>query len=379
MAKEKKKQTKYFTKALRCPDGTRKYIRGKTQAELDRKVREAQAQLGMGININDDTTVVELAQTWVDVYKRPKMRVSSIKAILTTLNVHIIPFIGAKRVRDVKPADCANVMSKAQNGGLSHGTQRNILAVMKSLFNCAIENGIIQISPVTRSVIASGRKARERVPLTRAQVEELLSVCLKRGKHTEYTFVMLCAFAGLRAAEALGLSLKNVDFQKGIVKVREQYCRDSSPNAVTDDLKTDSSRRDIPIPPILLAHLESLRKEKGDGYIFDVDNPSLRQNINGNLQRMCRVNNDGTPRTFETNNRTAVLDFYVHPHLLRHTYATICFEQGLDVKEVQYLLGHSSPDMTMKVYLHYLATARQEDTARKIDKAFQINTLAVTG
>lgn len=50
---------------------------------------------------------------------------------------------------------------------------------------------------------------------------------------------------------------------------------------------------------------------------------------------------------------TVSLDFSCRPHLPRHTYITTLFEKGLDVKQVQYLAGHSTPDMTMKVYTHY--------------------------
>lgn len=120
---------KYFTKALRCPDGSRKYIRGKTREELERKVRQAQADLGMGVNINDNTTVVEFAQMWVDTYKRPKIRPQSVDAILLTMNLHILPIIGAMKVRDVRPADCARVMMEAR--GKAKNTQKVIRTRMK--------------------------------------------------------------------------------------------------------------------------------------------------------------------------------------------------------------------------------------------------------
>ena len=110
MAKQKKEAQRYFTKALRCPDGSRKYIRGKTKEELERKVMQAQAELGMGININDNTTVVQFAQMWVDVYKRPNVKPQTVSSILNRLNSHILPVIGGKRMRDVKPADCAMVL-----------------------------------------------------------------------------------------------------------------------------------------------------------------------------------------------------------------------------------------------------------------------------
>ena len=57
----------------------------------------------------------------------------------------------------------------------------------------------------------------------------------------------------------------------------------------------------------------------------------------------------------------------------------MCFESGLDVKEVQYLLGHSTMQMTMDVYVHYVSGARLSETAQKIEQAFPAPKLAVIG
>ena len=63
---------------------------------------------------------------------------------------------------------------------------------------------------------------------------------------------------------------------------------------------------------------------------------------------------------------TVLLDFPCHPHILRHTYATQLFEEGLDMKQVQYLLGHSVPEMTLRVYTHYREKAREQETADQV-------------
>lgn len=369
-----KKTTKYLTKAIRCPDGTRKYIRGKTQEELDRKVREAQAQLGMGININDNTTVAELAQIWVDVYKRPNVKPQTLTNTLVHLNKHILPYIGGMKVRDVKPADCARVMAK--NGDLCRGVQSAVLTTLRSLFNCAIENNIIAKSPVTPSIKCSGQRAEAKVPLTSAQTTALCQRAMRSRNKKLYTFIMLCCYAGLRRGEAVGLNLKNVDLDAGVIRVREQYTIVGGKGSVTTELKTKSAMRDVPIPPILLAHLTQLKGDRTEGYIFDVDKPGTSESLAASVRKLCGIGEDGNPNP---NAGKDPLDFYVHPHLLRHTYATRCFEAGMDVKEVQYLLGHSSPNMTMNIYVHYMAQARQEDTARKLEKVFSEPILAVVG
>ena len=63
---------------------------------------------------------------------------------------------------------------------------------------------------------------------------------------------------------------------------------------------------------------------------------------------------------------------HITAHLLRHTYITRLFEAGLDVKEVQYLAGHSTMDMTLKVYTHYDRRSRQAKTAEKVREAMRM-------
>jgi len=62
---------------------------------------------------------------------------------------------------------------------------------------------------------------------------------------------------------------------------------------------------------------------------------------------------------------------HITAHLLRHTYITRLFEAGLDIKEVQYLAGHSTMDITLKVYTHYDRRSRQSRTAEKVREAMR--------
>lgn len=373
MSKEKSKQ-KYLTKAITCPDGTRKYIRAKSQAELDRKVNKFRAELGMGINVSDNTLVVEWAQTWLDVYKRPQIEAQSVSTILTQLNCHILPVIGAMRLRDVRPTDCAAVM--AQVSGMKKSSAAVVRKVMKAMFECAMENRLLVSNPVTSRVAATGTPSKARVPLTRGQLEQLCSITKARDPDL-YTFVLLCGYAGLRAGEALGLNLDNVDLNTGLIHVCEQNRR-GIPGTVKK-LKTTTSNRYIPMPPILLAHMTALKHGKS-GYVFDVASPSLYSNMSSHLIRTSSVTPQGEPRVTRSHGPNCPrVDFYVHPHLLRHTYATMCFEAGMDVKEVQYLLGHSTPDVTLRIYIHYVSSTRLTETAQKIEQAFPAPKLAVLG
>ena len=96
----------------------------------------------------------------------------------------------------------------------------------------------------------------------------------------------------------------------------------------------------------------------------------LSQSSFSNLWDMVRrrtVDDPAELGTKATNSKMVrSLDFHVTPHLLRHTYITRLFESGLDIKEIQYLAGHTTVDMTLRVYTHYQPETRQQDTANKV-------------
>lgn len=363
------KKIKYLTKTIRCPDGTRKYVRGKTAEELERKVREAQVQLGLGININDDTTVAEFAQTWLIVYKKPAMKPQSFSVLSGNVSRHIIPAIGAKLIRDVRSADCMMVIGNLS--GSSRSLQSAVLNAMRALFECAVDNHIIARNPVSKSLQPVAHVAEEREPLTHEQMDAL---CRKAISHTDKllgAFILLCGWAGLREGEALGLNWSSIDFDRGTIHVKEQYIG----TGVTSSLKTETSNRRVPMPPVLLSFLSGL-PEPHTGYLFNVRSRSLKSGYFQKMQRMSSVDKDGLQRVTNAV-RSASLDFYVHPHLLRHTYATRCIEGGLDPKTVQYLLGHSTSKVTMDIYAHYQEEERHAETAHKVRSVFTDTPLVV--
>lgn len=368
MAK-KKDAPRYFTKALRCPDGTRKYIRGKTKEELERKVMQAQAELGLGININDNTTVEQFAQMWVDVYKRPNVSPQTLVLLKAQLNNHILPVLGGRRVRDVRPADCALILSRMASSGLAKSTAEEVRSRLKEMFECALENNLISRNPVQRSVVATGRASRKRTPLTEAQLDELCAVTSSKPRLAPlHTFVMIARYTGMRASEIVGLHTSSIDLQNAKIEVKEQYFSRDGKSGTTSILKSDSANRVIPIPLPLMAYLSGAVQNTHGGYLFDVKQPGMCKWMGDRLRALSRYDGDGNLRNH--NPRIALLDFYVHPHLIRHSYATRCVQSGLDVKTVQYLLGHSSVEMTLNIYSHYETESRVLETTDKLNAVF---------
>jgi len=340
---------KLYTVTLTLPDGTRKYFRAKTKKEAERKRTEAKMKIGMGVDINCGTTVEELADMWYKLYKEGKLHKRSEETIQFILTHYILPVLGKMKVVDVKPIHIQQLMSSISH--LSYSTQKKVLQYIKAIFAVAVENGMIVRTPVAGSIKASGTKAPEKKALTKAQTSTLLQAIQKTRA---YPLVMVLLYSGLRIGEALGLMWSDIDFKAGTITVNRSivYPESNRRGEVNNELKTSNAHRTIPLTQSLLDVLRAEKAKSTSLWVFSMRNGEF-------------LSHDSFDALWDII-RNKRLDFHVHPHLLRHTCITRWFEQGLDIKEIQRMAGHSSIDVTLNVYTHYNEEERFEETAAKI-------------
>ena len=220
------------------------------------------------------------------------------------------------------------------------------------MFAVAVENDLIPKNPCVPSLRVGGRETKKVAPLTPEQ-EELL---LDAAKGTAlYLFVLLGLNAGLRRGELLGLMWSDIDFEEGTLSIKRSLAAtEKHPGGEISSTKTEASERTIPLHWSVVAELRRARAASRSVYVVPGTN--------------------GTYLSFPSlwyrwEALTKDLPFDVHPHQMRHTRITRWFEQGLDLKEIQYLAGHSTAKMTLDVYTHYQADVRIQETARKIREA----------
>lgn len=365
------KKNKLYTKTITLPNGKRKYVRAATKEELERKFNQLKAEIGAGIDVSDNSTVTELAQLWYTLYKKPYLRDGGRVAVLNAVNNHILPYIGTMRVRDVKPVHVRQIMTAHANS--SKSLQTKVLQTLRSIFLAAEENGMIAKSPVPRSLKAGGDDPEEKTPLTVEQCQALLVAT--RGTRA-YTAVLLMLSAGLRREEACGLMWSDIDFERGELTVNRAKTFYTHAGEISTQLKSDSAHRTIPLPAPVVDELRAAKAKSNSLYVLakldgsSVSNTSFRS-LWGVIE--ARTTNDpsllGQPIDVRHPNIRFGLDFHVHPHLLRHTCITRWFDEGLDIKTVQYLAGHATPDITLRVYDHYVASLRQQETAQRIKES----------
>ena len=354
MSKKTKKTYKYLTKAIQLPDGSRKFFRARTQEELDEKVLKAQILVNAGVNICSEETFAHFSQMWYDLYKKPYLRENSLNSIKYVLNQHILPYIGGYRLRDITPMQIQAIM--AGLSGKSNSLQSKVLVSLRSIFNAAYENGLIARSPVSSMLKPTGKATQEKETLTAKDSEFLLR---KVENARARTFLLIALHTGMRRGEILGLQWKDINFKTKVIHVRHNAVVGEKETTVSENLKTQAAKRTLPLSEELEAWLSARKKTSHSQYVIAMENH--KPLTKSSYRSMWKLIERELP------------DTHLTAHILRHTYITRLFEAGLDIKEIQYLAGHSTMDMTLKVYTHYDRRSREASTAEKVRNALRVS------
>ena len=151
MAKSnEKKKYNYLTKTVTLPNGKRKYIYAKTKAELAEKVRAVQAEIAGGLLVDDSTTFGEVAQVWLDKYKKPAVRETTLRTITSMLNAIVMPRLGSLRVKDITPLHIQDLVAFMTDKGYTNSA--TVITHLRDIFSVAVELGCISRSPVSMSL-----------------------------------------------------------------------------------------------------------------------------------------------------------------------------------------------------------------------------------
>lgn len=374
-----KAKGKYYRKKIRHPvTGEYKDVYAKTRAELNDKCADLEAAWAREIEDAESPYFWQYAADW---FRRVSADMSEDrkKTIAREINKNICPVIGEKKLREITSDDAMDVL--AARGARSQSARRNTLQTLNRILDAAEDAGKIPRNPA-RKLSAGGEKRKKKKALTQAQQTTLLEAV--RG-HRIRLFVLLCLYTGLRREEACGLTWGDVELQGAAPHLTVQRaCRwpNGTQPEIREYLKSDAGWRTIPLPEILVKELraarakimrvkpEQLRARCVIGY------PDGRPWSLKSLQEAWAViekRSTGTvirkrkdPATGETvkvkvekklgdtvpkhPGVVITIDFDCTPHTLRRTYITRLILGGMDLKRVQYLAGHETPDITLEYY-----------------------------
>jgi len=177
-------------------------------------------------------------------------------------------------------------------------------------------------------------------------------------KNTAYPVFAFALQTGVRIGELSALRWKDINFKKKMIYI-VQTGRYLHGQFVAASPKTENSKRMIPMTKKCEEILLSLKgryddifptEYKEEGYVF--------LNPQGNVLRWNYIQNELTNVTKEAGLPRLTM------HALRHTFATRCIEAGMRPKTLQVLLGHSSVDFTMNLYVHVTPEQKEKEVLR---------------
>ena len=332
-----------------------KNVLGKTQAEVKEKLAKALVEAGqVDFTKVGQYTVGTWMDTWFENVAKIKVRPSSHQTYKGYIDNHIKPSIGNIPLEKLTTMDLQKfyrklltkgimerIESKDQPKGLSAKTVRNINQVISSAMDLAVAQKIILNNP-TDSCELPKVKHKEMQTVPAEQLSAFLEEAKRSGVYEMY-YIELAT--GLRRGELLGLKWSDIDWKNGIIKVRRQVARVNG-EIVEAPLKTKNSYRAVSISPQAIEVLREQKCKTNDTYVFPspIGGPISPDSVNNMLKRV--LERAGIPK--------------VRFHDLRHTFATIALQNGVDIKTVSGMLGHFSAGFTLDTYAHVTTSAQKE-------------------
>ena len=345
----------YFYRYHRNGDKKWSYVYAPTLEELRQKEEVIQRDLLDGIDYADgEITVAELVDRYINL--RRGLKENSMRAYGSAINrIHTDPF-GSRMIRSVRLPDGKGWFVSLHDKGLKQNTIGILQSVLRPAFEMAVDDDMIRKNPFKfklSDVIPNDAYVRS--ALTKAQQERYLQFIRDHGKDNYYDDIVILLGTGLRVSELYGLTWADIDFDRRCIHVRRQLCRTAEKPYFVTPPKTKSGIRNVPMTDAVYMALMRVVKARTapkvellvdghSGFLF-LDKSGMPK-VAMHLENYMR----GLQARFEKAYGKPVPR--ITPHVLRHTFCTNVQQAGLDVKSLQYLMGHSNASVTLDVYTH---------------------------
>lgn len=344
----------------------RKSIYGRTRKDVSEKLTDLLNSLQKGIITNPtEMTLGEWLDEYMRTYKKPHVRPATYNNYSVKVNNHIKPAIGHYKLKALRQDIIQKFVNGLSEKGLSPSTVTDIYKLLHNALETAVDDGIIARNVSSRVKLPKMSKPKINV-LTIEQQDAFVEQAKKTYMGTMYIFD-LCT--GMRLGELLGLKWSDIDLPNNELHIQRTLYKSKDPDTSNSrwqlyfgDPKTEASVRTIPLNETAIKVLADVFEQQNQNKIRagtayeDNDLVFCTQ-----LGRPLDPNN--MRRTFYSIcDEIGIKD--MHPHCLRHTFATRGAENNVDVRVMQRLLGHSNIQETADTYTHVLSSLKRDEVMK---------------
>lgn len=339
--------------------------------ELKRDFQDAKNKAKNRIDYKrNNITLNEWFDEWFTNYKIPNIKPQSIVPMKSKYYNNFGTAIGNMKVTDITNLDIQRVINEMAGKGLATSTMREALGRVRECLESAKNNRIIDINPCFEIIVPWKNKNVEKCFLSMQQQQRFLQE-INNTWYKEMFHVMF--LTGLRIGEVGGLKWEDIDWSKKQINVKRSLCCQYEYGVKTLRLtepKTPNSYRSIPfmgnVEEMLLSQQLKQKKQKElygerwrsqgefDDFVFttSLGSPVVRHIAEKEVRKAVDRINHQEEIDALNENREPIKFPPAHPHAIRHTFATRCFESGMNPKVVQQIMGHAHYSTTIDIYTH---------------------------
>ncbi|OMC95952.1 site-specific integrase [Paenibacillus odorifer] len=350
---------------------TKRGFKTKKEAQLDAAQIEKEVAEGSFVTQDKTTTFQQVYEQWYET-NSPNFKPSTKKAVLSKFKRQLLPHFGAIKMRDITRSYCQDVINKMAK---EIKTIDNMKMYANQIFEYAIRMDIRTTNPMKGVVIPmkendhlADEDGMNRNFWEKHEIKKFLGLAKTECSQRDHLMFHLLIYTGARKGEILALRWNDIDFRNKQLSLNKTLFQDKT-GFMSLTSKTAASRRILSLDDTSIGLLRKRRSEQNRGTVTPIGTKD---------DRLIFAREDETPiRLAYPNDKLAeIIRLHkLHPvtvHGLRHTHASLLFEAGASIKEVQERLGHSDIKMTMNIYTHVTKSAK-EKTADRFEKFMELD------
>jgi integrase len=347
----------------RTTSGARKrvVVYGKTLDEARDKLGKAQQEARAGIPVPDQAwRLGPYLEYWLENFVKRNRRPATYALYETNIRLYLNPGLGGRKLARLSVADVQRFLGQRLEKGDSVRKVQIMRTVLSAALTRAVREELI-VRNVARLAELPEWRPKPVWPWTADEARQFLAVSKSDPLHA--AFVLLVLY-GLRRGEVLGLRWADIDFDAGVIHVRQQLQRVRGELRL-GPVKTHAGQRNLPLLSLARQALEAqiglqarYRLDMGPAwpstdFVFTsrTGRPIEPRNFVRSFRRICEQNDVRM----------------ITIHHVRHTVASLLKDLSVPARDAQIILGHSRRAVTLEIYTHADEQAQRDALTRLHD------------